>query len=115
MLKMYNTTLQANLLGIKHARSGMTCEYLDNLCRNYIKEKYHGYNIPHGVGHGVGMLIHEEPRIKQTNTKPLSIGSVITIEPGIYDDKVGGVRVEDTVVITKDGCKVLTKKALKTI
>jgi Xaa-Pro aminopeptidase len=113
MLKMYRTALQANLLGIKHARSGVTGQYIDSLCRNYIKDKFDGYDIPHGVGHGVGRLIHEEPRNSQTNNKPLPIGAVVTIEPGVYIQKIGGVRIEDTVVITKTGCKVLTNKTSK--
>jgi Xaa-Pro aminopeptidase len=113
MVKMYNVTLAANKLGIKYIKAGVTGKSVDNICRKYIAQKFDGYDFPHGTGHGVGMLIHEEPRVNRANTKPLPENSVVTIEPGVYFDNIGGVRVEDTVVVTKTGCKVLTRKAPK--
>jgi Xaa-Pro aminopeptidase len=113
MLKMYSVVVESNALGIEKAKAGITGRELDAICRSYIAQQFNGYNIPHGVGHGVGMLIHEEPRNKATNHQPLPANAVVTIEPGIYDVSVGGVRVEDTVVITKTGCRVLTHKAVK--
>jgi Xaa-Pro aminopeptidase len=86
---------------------------VDAITRNCIKANWNGYDIPHGVGHGVGLLIHENPRINKIYHKPLPVNSVVTIEPGIYDSSIGGIRVEDTVIVTKTGCKVLTSKSPK--
>jgi Xaa-Pro aminopeptidase len=86
---------------------------VDSISRNYIKENWNGYDIPHGVGHGVGLLIHENPRANKIYHKPLPVNSLVTIEPGIYDSSIGGVRVEDTIVLTANGCKVLTSKSPK--
>jgi Xaa-Pro aminopeptidase len=110
---MYTIAVESNVLGIEKAKAGMTGRELDAVCRSYIAQHFNGYDIPHGVGHGVGMLIHEEPRNKFINNEPLPVNAVVTIEPGIYDNDIGGVRIEDTVVITKTGCKVLTSRAPK--
>jgi Xaa-Pro aminopeptidase len=111
--EMYDVVLKTNLLGIKNAKANVIGSRLDAVCRNFIKQNWHNYDIPHGVGHGVGRLIHENPRINKIYHKSLPINSVVTIEPGIYNSKIGGVRIEDTILITKNGCKVLTSKSPK--
>ncbi|MDR2823320.1 MAG: Xaa-Pro peptidase family protein [Mycoplasmataceae bacterium] len=110
---MYEVALAANKLGIASAKDGMTGKELDAIVRNYVAKNYDGYDIPHGVGHGVGVKIHEAPWVKKTYTQKLLTNSVVTMEPGIYDSSIGGVRIEDTIVITKNGCKVLTSKSSK--
>lgn len=113
LMKMYQTVLHANKLGIQSIKANVIGSKIDNICRTYIKKNWNNYDIPHGVGHGVGMLIHENPRINKIYHKPLLENSVVTIEPGIYDPSIGGVRVEDTIVVTRNGAKVLTSKSLK--
>ncbi|GHU32858.1 hypothetical protein FACS1894166_07060 [Bacilli bacterium] len=112
MKKMIDVTKAAQALAVSKIKAGMTGQEVDNIAREYIKKHYHGYNIPHGVGHGVGRQIHELPTTNQVNTQPLPVNAVVTIEPGIYNE-YGGVRIEDTVVVKKNGCVVLTKKAIK--
>ena len=87
----------------------MTGKELDSVVRDYITEKGYGENFKHGTGHGLGLDVHEDPRVSQANPKPLNEGAVVTIEPGIYITGLGGVRIEDDVYLTKDGCKVLNK------
>ncbi|MDR3257494.1 MAG: aminopeptidase P family protein [Mycoplasmataceae bacterium] len=110
---MYKVILAANKLGIEKAKAGMTGIQLDKVCRDYVKEHWNFYDLPHGTGHGVGLQIHENPRANKTYTGKLVENCVVTVEPGIYDQQICGVRIEDSIVITKNGCKVLTSKCPK--
>jgi Xaa-Pro aminopeptidase len=110
---MYEVTKQANIACINYVKDGVKGIDADKIARDYIKSNFDNYDVPHGTGHGVGLEIHEHPRINKIANYPLETGNVVTIEPGIYINKLGGVRIEDNVVITKTGCIVLTKKAPK--
>lgn len=81
----------------------MTGKELDAIARDYIKEKGYGDAFGHSTGHGIGLEVHENPGINFRNEKQLEVGNVITNEPGIYIPDVGGVRIEDDLVITKEG------------
>lgn len=114
MLEMYNLVLESNKLGIKKAKVGVTGKYLDNVCREYIsRNKEYANLFVHGTGHGVGVEIHELPNVKPTYNERILNNSIITIEPGVYQPGFGGVRVEDSILVTNKGVEVLTKKASK--
>jgi Xaa-Pro aminopeptidase len=107
--KIYKVCLEAQMNCIAKIKPGMTCKEADNLTRSVIKkhklDKYYG----HGTGHGLGRDIHEEPRVHYLKEKDLiEPGQVVTIEPGIYLPGVAGVRIEDDILITGSGAKVLT-------
>jgi Xaa-Pro aminopeptidase len=87
----------------------MTGQALDKIVRDSIQKDYNGYDFPHGTGHGIGVCIHEGPRINKIYDQPLPENCVFTIEPGIYLDNKFGIRIEDSIVLTKKGAKVLTK------
>lgn len=116
MREMYDLVLEAQLTAIEAVKEGVTGKYVDDqVCDIFEK---HGYGTPrtksktgyiHSTGHGVGLEIHEAPRLSQTGVKTLKAGMVVTVEPGLYDPAVGGVRIEDLVVVTRTGCKNLTK------
>ena len=102
MIDIYNLVLKAQLAGIKNANNKINGLKLDSICRSIIDDtKYKGLFM-HGTGHGVGMEVHELPNVNATNTLNFPINSVVTIEPGIYKEGVGGIRIEDTIII-KDG------------
>jgi Xaa-Pro dipeptidase len=106
--KMYQIVLDTLRKGIDVIKPGMRACDLDKMLRNMIQDK--GYSpYPHHSGHGLGTMYHEEPRIVPYNTMQLQPGMVIAIEPGIYVPNVGGVRLEDVMLVTSDGCEVLTK------
>lgn len=108
MEQVYHTVLRAQLAGIAAARSGVSGRAVDAAGRDIIAATGYGDYFGHGFGHGVGVEIHELPNASPAYDKPLLAGAVISTEPGIYLPGKFGVRIEDVVVITDTGCKVLT-------
>lgn len=106
--EIYKTVLEAQETAISQARSGISGARLDSVARKVIQQRGFGEFFGHGLGHGLGLEIHEAPRLAKTNKVSLKVGNVVTIEPGIYIPEFGGVRIEDDVVIEKNGCKNLT-------
>ncbi|WP_087037996.1 Xaa-Pro dipeptidase PepQ [Thermococcus litoralis] len=107
--EIYEIVLEAQKKAVEAAKPGMTAKELDSVARKVIEEYGYGDKFIHSLGHGIGLQVHEWPRVSQQDETVLKEGMVITIEPGIYIPKFGGVRIEDTVVITKNGAKRLTK------
>jgi len=106
--EIYSTVLEAQKNAVKSVREGMSCSELDSVARNFIAEKGFSQYFGHSLGHGLGLEIHETPKISQLNHETLVSRNVITIEPGIYIPNYGGVRIEDDVVVQPNGCIVLT-------
>jgi len=108
MARIYGVVYDANRAACQAARPGVTGEQLDLVARDVITRAGFGEHFTHRTGHGLGLEIHEEPYIVQGAKKPLESGMVFTIEPGIYIPGVGGVRIEDDLALTDDGCLMLT-------
>ena len=109
MLKVYQTVLEAQKMAQDAVAAGKVCRDIDSIARNHIYGKGYEGRFGHGLGHAVGIDIHESPRFSQTCTDVTRAGQVMTVEPGIYLPGIGGVRIENTVVVTENGCDVLTK------
>ncbi|NTV48367.1 MAG: aminopeptidase P family protein [Geobacteraceae bacterium] len=107
-LEIHAIVRTAHDLAIDAVRPGISCKDLDEVARSYIRNNGYGDYFGHGLGHGIGLEIHEMPTLSPRSTAVLEEGMVITIEPGIYIPGFGGVRIEDTVVVTVDGCDVIT-------
>ena len=105
---VYDTVLKAHLAVIDQVKPGMPCCEVDKIARDIIEKDYPG-TFGHGLGHGVGFEIHEWPCFSKTDSTPCAEGMVITDEPGIYIPAKYGVRIEDMLLITADGCRSLTK------
>ncbi|SIQ11444.1 M24 family metallopeptidase [Halanaerobium kushneri] len=105
--EIYQLVLQAQQKVISKISSGMDCIEADKIARDLIKEAGYGDNFGHGLGHGIGLEIHENPRLSYTSDGILKPGMVVTDEPGIYISGLGGVRIEDDLLITEEGCEVL--------
>ncbi len=105
---VYETVLKAHLAVIDQVKPGMPCCDVDKIARDIIEKDYPG-TFGHGLGHGVGFEIHEWPRFSKLDKTPTAPGMVITDEPGIYVPAKYGVRIEDMLLITEDGCRSLTK------
>jgi len=108
MKKVYQIVLDANLRAMEQIAEGKACNYIDSLARDYIKEQGYGAYFGHGLGHGVGLDIHEEPRFSPKCSVALEKHMVITVEPGIYLPGKFGVRIEDLVVVKKEGFQKLS-------
>jgi Xaa-Pro aminopeptidase len=106
--KLYGVVLKAQLAGIDAIRPGATCEAVDRAARNVIEKAGYGKHFGHGLGHGVGLEIHEAPRLAQGQTRELKPGMIVTVEPGVYFPGWGGIRIEDDVLVTRTGHEVLT-------
>ncbi len=106
--KIYGVVLKAQEQGIAAIRPGVKCSEVDNAARAVIAEAGYGKRFGHGLGHGFGLQIHEHPRLHASCDTELRPGMVVTVEPGIYLERWGGVRIEDDVLVTRDGCEVLT-------
>ncbi|EMT50771.1 MULTISPECIES: M24 family metallopeptidase [Brevibacillus] len=106
---IYATVLAANEAAIAEVRPGVTFAHLDQTARGVIEAKGYGEYFMHRLGHGLGMDVHEYPSVHGQNQEELRPGMVFTIEPGVYVPGVGGVRIEDDVLVTEDGCEVLTR------
>ena len=107
--KLYSIVLEAQTRGVACIKEGVTGAEVDAVCRDYIREQGYGSNFGHGTGHGVGLDIHELPVASPRSSHVLEANMVVTVEPGIYLSGHMGLRIEDTVIVTKEGCEVLTK------
>ncbi len=106
---VYELVLAAQLAGLAAVRAGPNGKEIDAVAREVIEAAGHGEHFGHGLGHGVGLEVHEAPRLSRTaGEQPLRAGSVVTVEPGVYIPGRFGVRIEDLVVVTDDGFVVLT-------
>ena len=117
MKKMYSAVLGAQKLALGEIKDGIRADSIHKKVQSFFESK--GFKTGekdgkiqgffHGTGHGVGLDIHEAPSVSINNKKILKAGNVVTVEPGLYYPEIGGVRIEDLVVVTKTGCKNLTK------
>jgi len=107
-INFYATVLKANKIGLEISKPGLSLHELDDSVLNILEDSDFSEFIVHKTGHGLGLDVHEDPYVMRKNYDLLEDGMVITIEPGLYKKESLGVRIEDDVVITKDGCKSLT-------
>ena len=107
--EIYRICLEAQTKAIEAVRSGVRAREVDKVARDIIESNGYGDCFGHGTGHGLGLNIHEKPKLSTKDDTVLEQGMTVTIEPGIYLPDWGGVRIEDTVLVEENGCKVLTK------
>ncbi len=109
MKNIYNAVWGANTDAIKAIRSDISCKLVDNVARSTLDAWGYEQYFTHGLGHGVGLEIHEGPSVSNRSGTTLREGMIITIEPGVYIPGKYGVRIEDMCVVTKDGCNIITE------
>ncbi|MEE3249542.1 MAG: M24 family metallopeptidase, partial [Chloroflexota bacterium] len=107
--KIYDIVLGSQLTAINTVKAGMTGEEADNLSRDVIAQAGYEDNFGHSLGHGVGLEIHENPRVGPRSLDVLDLNTVFTVEPGIYLSGWGGIRIEDIVILREDGAAPLSK------
>ena len=106
---IYNIVLTAQKAACKAVKRGLACTRLDNVAREIINKAGYGDYFGHGLGHGIGLVVHDGPAVSSRSKDTLKVNHVITIEPGIYIPNWGGVRIEDDVVVTSKGGQIITK------
>jgi Xaa-Pro aminopeptidase len=106
--EVYELVLDAQLAAVEDVRPGVAGRDVDGVARAAIEAAGHGEHFGHGLGHGVGLEVHEAPRLAQRSDSVLETGNVVTVEPGVYLPGELGVRIEDLVVVTDDGCEILS-------
>jgi Xaa-Pro aminopeptidase len=112
-LNVYRAVFSAQKKALENIKAGMTAKDADNIAREVVKEKGLGKYFIHGLGHGLGIDVHEPPRLSATSNEILNSKNVVTIEPGVYLPNLFGVRIEDTTVVTDKNLRTLTKTEVK--
>jgi Xaa-Pro aminopeptidase len=107
--RIYQVVKEAHDRAIDAVRAGVSCRLIDETARSWIVGQGFGESFTHGTGHGVGLEVHEYPRLAVQSEAVLEAGMVVTVEPGVYLPGHGGVRIEDLVVVRKDGCEILSQ------
>ncbi len=113
--KVYETVLEAQQHALAVIKPGVAARKVDAAARDYITEQGYGKCFGHGLGHGVGIEVHEMPSLAATSKDTLAVGDIVTVEPGIYLPGIGGVRIEDMVHVTKNGYVNLTRSPKRLI
>ncbi len=108
-IDIYKIVLEAQLLGLSLVKPGVSCNEIDSRIRGFFTKFGMQDNFVHGTGHGIGLEIHEEPRISLNSRQVLKENMVVTIEPGLYFPGWGGIRIEDSVIVTRKGYEIITK------
>jgi Xaa-Pro aminopeptidase len=111
LAEAYALVLRAQLSSLAAVRPGPEGREIDAVARELIDAAGHGDHFGHGLGHGVGLEVHEAPRLSRLGDARLEAGNVVTVEPGVYIPGRGGVRIEDLLVVTEDGCDVISRTA----
>jgi len=115
LVDMYNTVLASQLLALEKVAPGLTGIQADAIARDYLKEKGYGEAFGHSLGHGIGLEVHEGPGLSMRSDTVLEPGMAVTIEPGVYLPGIGGVRIEDDILITETGNELLTHSSKELI
>ena len=107
--EVYRLVREAHDRAIRAIRAGVSCGEIDRIARGFLEEAGLGAHFSHGTGHGVGLDVHEAPRLAAGREEILRAGMVVTVEPGVYLPGLWGVRIEDTVLVREEGCEILTQ------
>lgn len=111
MIEIYNIVLNAQQTALDTIKPGMSGKEIDQVARQIIEEAGYGRYFGHSLGHGIGLDVHEQPMLSPRSQQSLELNQCVTLEPGIYVEGVGGVRIEDDVLITKNGCQRFTNSS----
>ncbi|GLC88737.1 M24 family metallopeptidase [Lysinibacillus piscis] len=115
LVDMYNAVLGSQLLALEKVGPGLTGIQADAIARDFLKEKGYGEAFGHSLGHGIGLEVHENPGLSFRSETVLEPGMAVTIEPGVYIPGIGGVRIEDDILITETGNELLTHSSKELI
>ncbi|MDF9866855.1 Xaa-Pro aminopeptidase [Bacilli bacterium PM5-3] len=115
LVTIYNIVKTAQEKAISAIKAGEKACNIDKIARDYITEQGYGDYFEHGLGHSIGLEVHEMPYINSSSTDVLKTGNVITVEPGIYIPGLGGIRIEDDVIVKDNGCEIINKSSKELI